>query len=178
MSPLRGRTVGKPRRGATCDARCRHGTVESAANGIPLANGKSWHPPAPANPAALRPSSARHPGDMNVAPTVADCGRPVGAPLVTPGAGTAQWNPPQTESAANESAANESAANGIRRKRIRRKRNSAANGIRPPQESRPGRWLCISVNKRLPLQACREKQISLSDERYGISTSLHAAQPF
>ena len=38
-----------------------------------------------------------HPGDMNVAPTWADCGRPVGAPLVTPGAGTAQWNPPRTE---------------------------------------------------------------------------------
>ena len=188
-----------------------------------------------------------HPGDMNVAPTWADCGIPVGAPLVTPGAGTAQRNARERnsarpgeprgtpfghpgdmnvaptvakrirrgkrrgatcdarcrngtmESVANESAANESAANGIRRKRIRRKRirrkricrkrnppqtNPSQTKFRPrmefrpPQESRPGRWLCISVNKRLPLQACREKQISLSDERYGISTSLHATQPF
>ena len=66
------------RGGATCDARCRRGTTESAANGIPPqtvngrdspANGEPRHPFAPANPAC-------HPGDMNVAPTWADCAKP------------------------------------------------------------------------------------------------------
>ena len=80
--------------GAICDARCRQSTTKRPRTEFrrkrnSVANGKPRHSPAPANP-------TRHPGDMNVAPTWADCGRPVGAPLVTPGAGTAQWNPPQT----------------------------------------------------------------------------------
>ena len=76
------RPYGGKRGGATCDARCRHGTTKfrrkrnPSANGIlfangeprhPSANGEPRHPSAPANP-------TRHPGDMNVAPTWADRG--------------------------------------------------------------------------------------------------------
>ena len=44
------------RGGATCDARCRHGTMESAANGIPSANGIT---PQTANH-GIRPQMANH----------------------------------------------------------------------------------------------------------------------
>ena len=57
----------KPRWGATCDARCRNGTMESVRKRNYAANGEPRHSPALANP-------TRYPGDMNVAPTWADRG--------------------------------------------------------------------------------------------------------
>ena len=109
MSQRGNETVAANRRGATCDARCRHGTTKrprtasSRASGcegtkVPRTGGFFLCVCNAPNPCGIRPAPANrirpacHPGDMNVAPTVADCGRPVGAPLVTPGAGTAQWN--------------------------------------------------------------------------------------
>ena len=106
--PLSGRHECRPyggglrntRGGATCDARCRNGTMEFvrkrnpvrewnyATNGEPRhpptngehrhspANGEPRHPPTngePRHPSALA-NPTRHPGDMNVAPTWADRG--------------------------------------------------------------------------------------------------------
>ena len=77
-----GRTVGNPRvganprRGATCDARCRRHNTPAAPGNPPAPGSHHRAIPRNGNPARTGQSPARHPGDMNVAPTWADRGNP------------------------------------------------------------------------------------------------------